>query len=266
MRHMSSSRKTQHGGFTIIEVLVLITVSAILLPLIMDTLASYYFGNINSLNQSTQNTDARTALRVIENDLAFSPSFLEAVTVPSPLLGPGNSTSGSSTWTANRDRLIATTYTTSTSAGQQVPIIYRAMNDDNCSRPTTEMVLRNTVIYFIAPDLHEATVKNLYRRTLAGSTSSLCPGSPTTYDQKTTCKADVATGVCTRTAEVGTDALLMRDIDTFTLEYYADPTNSTPLSLTSDPAIAESVTVSIVPKKRGNVVPEKVSTRITPIR
>lgn len=267
MLRTSISKLRRSHGFTIVELIVIVTVLAILTPLVLTGLGNFYQANISSLRQSTQDTGARGVLRTVEKDLAYSPSFLASQTVTSPLLGPSSSASGPSTWTANRDTLIAYTYATATSSGVRVPVFYQPSGSD-CDQPTSGMMLRNTIIYFVAVDPSNSSINNLYRRTIVGTTptGTPCPGTPATLDQKTTCRPTVASGACTRSAQVGSDTLVMRDVDRLTLEYYALATSTTPLSASSDPASAQSAKISILPKKRGNVVPEEVSIRITPIR
>jgi prepilin-type N-terminal cleavage/methylation domain-containing protein len=264
MRHLSARSNTR--GFTLIEVIVVITVAAILTPIVLNALGDYYYANIYSLQQTTQNTDARSVLRSVEDDLAYSPGFLASFNAPDPLLGPSNSTGGSRSWIANRDKLIATTYTTATVSGQRVPVIDQRTPSDDCSQPEAGMMLRTTIIYFVATDLNDSSVSNLYRRTIVGDPASLCPGTPTTFNQKTTCRANVTAGVCARSTQTGVDAVLMRDIDSITLQYFAQPNDTTPMSATANPASATAVSLTVLPKQRGNVVPESVSIRITPIR
>lgn len=209
-----------HHGFTIIELIVSITVLGILTTLVLTALGNYYYANTSSAGMSVQDTDTRAALRQIESDVMTSAQFLDTTTVSDAVLGPG---AGSTTWSYTSDpssnsnnTLIVTTYATDSSRSN---LIFTDAGS-GCD-PADAAALKITYVYFVAKPAG-SSVFNLYRRTIVPTTAT-CSG--TVPAQSTSC----APGNTSNPLCKGVDALMVsnvKDAGAFTVKYYQKSTDS----------------------------------------
>lgn len=226
----TKNRLHREFGFTIVELLVAMVVLGLLIGLVLGSLGGYYQANINTLTKTTQETDVRSVLRSIETELADSNGFLATTSVP--FSDPQGMDNGTSAWsykgqsdaaTTNRRVLIGLTYATDRNANDPVRLPVFTNTGAGCD-PSAAIPTEVNKIYFIARDQNTTKEQyNLYRRTLV-PTAALC-GSPI---QKRTCAApDVETSptICE-----ASDAMLVNDIKTFTVDYYTSPNDSTPIA------------------------------------
>lgn len=243
-------------GFTIVELIVVITVVALLTPIILGPLGNIYQSSTESLGRATKESDIRGVLRQIEKDLANNKSFAPSHIVAAPLGAKIGATWGAN-WSYNgmggdystRRVLIAKVPATSKlqssdPTNERYPV-FVAPSGTCPTEPTASMAVDNTIIYYMAPAQGSNAAQapsstnpyNLYRRTivpaLAGGTQ-YCYGR--TPAQKTTCPAGVTSGVCSNPG-MGIDALLVSDIRTFDVHYYLNQDTSTtiPGEYTSSP-------------------------------
>ena len=219
MSAMSNNIRHTHG-FTIIELIVSITVLGILTTLVLTTLGSYYYSNTSSAGVSIQDTDTRAALRQIESDVTTSAQFLDTTTVADSVLGPG---AGSTTWSYTNDpsnnsnsSLIVTTYATDANRSN---LIFTDVGS-GCD-PADAAPLKITYIYFVSKPAG-STVFNLYRRTIVPATAT-CNG--TVPAQSTSCApGNTSSSLCK-----GVDALIVSNVknaDAFDVKYYQKSTDS----------------------------------------
>lgn len=225
-------RRTSTSGFTIAELLIVMVVLGVLIGLLYSPLTNLYFSNINGLKSVVQTTDVHSSLRLISRDLSLATGFAATAAVSSPL---GYNNDGT-TWDwrgtdSNHRVLIAGAYATNIlpngdTAGNRTLIF----NSSDCSTPLT-----NTIIYF---------VKNstLYRRTIKNTTST-CGG--TAIAQQQTCAAGVSNAICK-----GADALILNNVSKFSVDYYASPASSTPISGeynsgSTAPSTAQSILLTV---------------------
>jgi len=198
-------------GFTIVELVVVMTVLSILIGLVLVSLGSFFQASTTSLTQTVQSTDTRSVLRAIENDLVTSSGFLPTTTMtPTTPTGSDNldgtwSYKGNDPLKPNNRVLISSNYAT----------------DKPPTDETRSLVLCggtplvNNLIYFAAKD--PATQRyNLYRRTMIGTET----GCLTTPFQKQSC---APTSASTNPPCKASDAVLLFDVESFTVDYYATP-------------------------------------------
>lgn len=201
---------TKHQrGFTIVELLVVVTVLSILVGLVLTSLGSFYQSSTTSLTQTVQSTDTRSVLRKIESDLVTSSGFLATTTMaPVTPTGADNSTGawsykGNDPLKPDNRVLISSNYATD-----------KASTDETRSLVLCGGApLINNLVYFVAKD-PSTNLYNLYRRTMVG-TGSGCSATPF---QKQSCAAASAS---TNPPCKATDAVLLYDVEKFTVDYYA---------------------------------------------
>lgn len=264
MRHLSN----KSSGLTLVELAVVIVVAGIISGIIFTVMYGYYTSNINSLVQSTQDTDTRRTLRMIENELVSADGFKSSITGLSSPLGSNNATAN---WSytgiggnyADRRVLIAATYATT---------IDRANDTNNLRQPvfvddgsgcdySKAKSLKNARIYFLADPQNVVDAANgnyttytLYRRTIVGikptsgtyAQSNYCYGSQgQPIGQKTTCASSVVAAnpsICK-----GSDALLMKNVEKFRVEYYPTDNSTTQ---TSSVDTAKSAILKLTARQR----------------
>lgn len=258
MRHLFNKHS---NGFTIPELIVTITVLTLLTPAVIFGLGNFYQDNITSLAKTTQDTDTRSALNTISNDLRTTTGFRASLNVASVTpLGSNNNATGNNNWSycgigttsttcdgvttnnyATNRVLIAYTFATDgpVSNNQRMPVFINSGGSFNLATVTPATV---AYIYYVAPDPSNASQNNLYRRTIVDvnqttnvfrnispatglwpcSTSNPTNISCVTPYQKTTCASST---VSSYTSVCGaSDAVLLYNIKSFWVDYY-DVTN-----------------------------------------
>lgn len=200
-------------GFTIVELLVVITVSGILMGVLFGPLNDLYTSNSNSIRKVIQTTDAHSALRSIQNNISLSTGFLSQSAITDP--------STSAKWNSASGILITSNYATTADTSPGVRTLVLSASDG-----TTK--LQNNYVYFVSNG-------TLYRRTLA-NTSSTYGGA--TIGQPQTCAAGYTDTVNCKAV----DATIVKNVTGFTVQYYASPESTTTIS---DPTIASTVVLNI---------------------
>lgn len=221
MQLLSTSHQ---AGFTLVEILTVLTVLSILVGLVLTTLYSMYDSNISALHIANQSTDTRTALRVLEDDVNIASSFQAKVASPTSPQGASNDTSE---WSfkgsgASSRVLISQAYaTTSSDSGRA--LVYT--DTSGCGSPSLTDAAKYTRIYFVSGT-------TLYRRTVL-PTNTCAPGP----FQKATCAAGQTAPICQ-----GVDAVILRDVSSFSIAYYTDADDATPVDVYNEPndAVATS--------------------------
>lgn len=268
---------TKHTGFTIVELVVVMAVAALLTGVVLGTLGDFFTDNIRTSATTTQDTDTRSVLRTIENDLASTSGFSRDLAVSASPLGVKNDTTawsytGNDTTTPSNRVLIAGVYATDKAStdDSRMPIFTDTGN--GCAYANAAVV-QNAYIYFAAPDPDpskkssiDSTKRqyNLYRRTIVNTTGgTLCQ---TPYQRQTCSAAVVAanSGIC----KAG-DALLLSDIGTFAVDYYTSPNDKDPIATqystatAADIASMKSIKLSIT---TGRLINGKITQNTAAIR
>lgn len=234
MQALSTKFRSPHSaGFTLVEVLIVLTVMAVLTPVIFVTFDSFYTNTMTSIGKTVQDTDTRSALNMMERELANNAGFLPSMETDEPF-GVGST---GTDWTyrgdsAERRVLIARTYATSESQGSAVrlPIFMKPISG-TCGSVQTEPAVV-THVYFVGKDPNSPSapneIYNLYRRSLLPSSdpTSYCGGVP---HLKQSCAVGVTNSAC-----AATDALLVRDVSSMRIDYYESPNAPSPSVASTD--------------------------------
>jgi prepilin-type N-terminal cleavage/methylation domain-containing protein len=238
------SLMSNKAGFTVVELIVVITVLGILSGLVFFTLGDFYTSNTTSLGVTTQDTDTRGALRQIDRDVATAVDFSDTLATTDPL-GPAI---GTTTWTyaptPEKMVLIASTYATVPTTGM---IIYNKNGASACNNdPLVDTLSKVKSVFFVAAN-PQTGQDSLYRRTITDPNACTSQG----ISQKTSC----AVGVSTTTYPVcaSTDALILDNVQWFKLRFFQNPTDQTAVT---GAAINSARTVEISIKTqapRGNL-------------
>lgn len=258
------SRTTTSPAFTIPELLITMTVGAIIMALIFGPLNDLYDSNTQGVRSIVQASDARGALRQIEREISLTTTFLRQNNVADVTPSTSWNWRGiGSTNDPNNRVLITQNYGTAVIAGPARVVV----TNSDC-----ETVQSINYVYFVKN-------QSLYRRTLVGTSyPSTCDG--VTIEQKRTCA-----NLSDNTAHCqALDAKIVSGVTFFTVDYFAEPYSTQPLdnvtttgtvtdhtlysSATSTvPTTAKTVvlTLTITTGTGNNTVPMTTSLRITKI-
>lgn len=234
MRALSNKQQ----GFTLVEIIVVIVVGTILLGLVLNTMGDFYYDNARSLGKTVQDTDTRGSLRVVEAELANVASFAATLTTPGAPLGMNNGTTWSYRGTDQTRRGLiakvnaATESPHSDTNNNRAPVFMPVAGD--CS-PAVATPAQVSYVYFVTVDPNSPpapnTLYNLYRRTILPSIVAADYCNSRRPWQKQTCAAGVADPQARCEA---VDALLLRNVKTFDVEYFSSSNSETPNATSAD--------------------------------
>lgn len=204
MRHISTDylRRHRQYGFTIVELIVVITISGLLAALLFGPLDDVYVSNSRSIKNVIKVADTHGAIRSVEHLLSISTGFYNTL---------ADHTGTNWDWRGNGSTnrvLITSNYATYPDESQDPTGIRTLLYPCGVTTP-----LINYNIYFVSGG-------TLYRRTML-STITPCSGS---NGQHQTC-ATISGPTCP-----SSDAILLTDVSSFTVDYYANSQDTTPLN------------------------------------
>lgn len=230
-----SARKRQSSaaasGFTIVELIVVIIVTGVLIGLLFGPMDDLYTANNQGLKSTIVASDVNSTMQAIRQTASISYSYDTTNSISDPV---------GTIWTGGSTTLITSNYATSTSTSGDRTILKDYNN--SCA------LLFNNYIFFVRD-------RTLYRRTLTKEgTTTTCGGAA--WDQKQTCTA--GTSAITYPRCKATDAKLLSNVDSFSVEYYASPSSST----TTTPNTAKAIQVTIQIKTTGSSKPVTSKLRI----
>lgn len=218
MRRISIS-----SGFTIVELIVTITVAAILAGILFGPLDDLYRSNVKSLTKVVQTTDTRSALRNIQENIALSSEFLDQNIVADP---------DGTTWAAtdgggNNTVLITSNNATDIDANLDTTNARQLVTDLGCNTP-----VKNNYVYFVSNN-------TLYRRLIKNISTATC--NSMAIGQKQTCAANYSSQPYKDSCQ-GVDATILTGVSSFTVDYYALPADTTTIT---DPTNATTVVLKV---------------------
>lgn len=194
MLFMQAMLTKRSSGFTIPELIVVISVIGVLIGLIFGPFDDLYWANSQSLQTIVQTTDTRGALRQIEREITISKGFLKEST-----MDINGDTPYVNKWNGTSNVLITENY------ALDLP---SATGDVVMAAPACTTPITVNYVYFVYD-------RTLYRRTLKTvPTPAGCAGA--SISQKRTCYAvSLSPANCE-----GRDAKIITDVDSFTISYF----------------------------------------------
>ena len=249
-------------GFTIVELMIAITVLSLLTPIVVFNFGNYFQDNITSLATTTQDTDTQTALGAIATDLRVATGYRASLGVAGVTpLGSDSGATGNVDWSYCGTAVTGTTcdgVTTNDYVTSRVLIAYNFLTDGPADRTTRMPIFINdgssfsqatstpatyAFVYFVAPDRANSSKNNLYRRTIVDvntttnvfrnvsastglwscATSNPSPTVCATPYQKTSCASTMVTSHSSTC--LVSDAVLLYDVKSFWVDYYDSSNN-----------------------------------------
>lgn len=240
---MSQRNKSYTGGFTLVEMIVVIPMVIAILGVVI-ALMTTLINNVASSNGSSQMLyDAQDALTKIEQDTFYSNGFLSSFTPPSPQDINNSGTTAFTSANGNSTSIILNEFATSANpqdTSRQL-VFYATPNLCTANYKANDPFYIK-VIYFVKNNV-------LYRRVIVPTNNQ-----NSTPDANTTCSApwqrnSCASGVV-NTACKAIDSALVSGVSSISLTYYdkTDPTTN----LTADEANSIKVTLNLSSVISGN--------------
>lgn len=204
-------KHTNNRGFTVVELIVVITVTAILSGMLFGPLNDLYTANVSSSAQITQDSDTRGVLRQIANDLTSTTGFVDTIAVPATPTGSNNLTASwiytlpSNAAAANVDTdtqvLMGKVYATDLPYDHEDR---RPIGAGTACDLSQQTFVQNTYVYFVK-------LGTLYRRTMVNSPNAGTPCAA--ISQKQSCQTPNGTNC------LASDAVLLRNVRSFLVTY-----------------------------------------------
>jgi len=238
---------TTKAGFTLVELVVAITVMAIIAVGLFAVLIQTYSSSSYGATQVTIASNAQLAMDQIEQDVRYSDNFDTQLVSPfSDPYGPTNNSSSPQSWTfagtpsssTNRALIIEANATTSNPQANTRTYVYKT-GTYSCSQEIYNPPLHYTKIYFVYNN-------TLYRRTITDTTTSTCNPSTEKQVQKQSCpEASVGSwpSICKANDEV-----IATNVTAFSVDYYYGTGTSA---------------LNVYPTDSGNLVPTADSAQVT---
>lgn len=236
---LNNIRKRAMAGITIVELIVVITVAGLLTGIVFGPLNDLYSSNVTTASRSAQDTYTRGVLRSIENELADAGGWTTSLSPPLGL-GPLNNLLSLESWsycgvsgilscsssTTNR---VLITYTNATDKVSTDPTRLPIFDGTAgvCNTASTIVPIKAYRVYFVGPDATDASKNDLYRRTIVNPLGDvLCNGAIPI--QKTTCAVALLSNLLCKDSSGAShaDAVLLRDIKSFNVDYYPTPNSA----------------------------------------
>lgn len=261
----------QRKGFTIVELIIVITVLGLIFPLSIMIINSYK-DSVFSDDKIKSSVLTQRALYYMDDSVRVASAFL--ATVPSPYTdayGPHNAgSSGGEAWSYKGDSassrvLITQSYATTVNAsntGRQP--VYENTASFNCTTQIRyQPQLPFITIYFVKDSV-------LYKRTLTDTTTSLCPGNA--QQQKQSCPPYIAKASLDASCQAR-DEVLDTNVASFSLAYYQISSDGSSTQIDSnytstDPTIlvsADYAVATVTTSTRSGQVINTVSQRLTKV-
>lgn len=268
----TKSRRSQQGGFSLIELVIVIVVLGIIFPVFSVLFVNTYHDAYISDNKMKTSTSIMQALDYMSDGVQASSSFQTGVSSPyTDAYGANNSgSSGAQAWTykgtSSTNRVLITkNYATSINAlntGRQP--VFKNTPDFNC---TTQMYYQPQLTYLTIYFVNNNT---LYRRILTDTTSALCAGN--SQQQKQTCPPYISSGSWDATCQAN-DEVLMNNVTGFSIDYYQISTDGTstqidPTYASTDPTVlsaADYANVTLVASARTGAATTTMTQRMAKV-
>lgn len=237
--HMSIRQR----GYTIPELLIVMFVLSTMSAILFVTLDAFFYDNLRTLGSTLQVNETRTVLRQMQSNVSEARNFLTVNTVQDPTGPPGGgawSYTGPAPGTDSTKRyLIVSTYATTAAVSDPArSLVYTPGVSGVCNTtdPTNNAILENNYVYFV----HNQT---LYRRTIVNDPATgrtVCGSAPF---QKQSCAPGYTNSRCQ-----ATDAVLLRNVKAFTVDYYATSASNTPVpNIFTTPALLdENISTAVI--------------------
>jgi type II secretory pathway pseudopilin PulG len=244
-------RRISTRGFTIVELVVVITATTILAGVLFGPLDSLYSSNTKSTTKVVQIQDVHNTLRSMQALIVQSSGFLatnqyNATTNPQGVNDPSgtvwrattSSTLGSpdSTLSPGSNVLITSNYATTTNTNTTDQTNAATNNDQTLAKSvaadaTCSVPLQNNYVYFL-----DTATSTLWRRLISNTTSS-CSGS---VIQKQSCITTNTSGYCkTRDIKVATG------VSAFTVNYCSSASSDISACTATPASVVSTIIVSL---------------------
>lgn len=218
MRRMQHTNVTASWGFTLVELVVSMTVVSIIMLTIGVMFTSSYQEAFKTKGQSEADNSLQSAFDIIEKDIRYSISFNGTSGVNPFIDRYGMSTNAQSTpygWNYSLPSLILTSYASNqrSSAVARHPVYENSpISGFNCTNlKMYQPKIRYMTVYFVRDS-------SLYRRILVDKTTPRCNNEEVA--QKQSCPMDAFNSGTVNSSCEARDEELAQNVSALSIEYY----------------------------------------------
>lgn len=232
---MQAMKHTKHSspGFTLVELVVTMTVLAILSSAIFTIYIDNYRQSSRMVTQASLDATAQLGMSVLEHDVRYSFAF--STSMPAGFSDPygrdngGTPVTYSGTSSTTRSLLLSQYATTTNALGNTRQAVYKQGAFSCATNLYDNPKLPYLIVYFVRDN-------SLFRRTITDSTTATC--NPPQY-QKQSCPPSVSpwNAICKAADEV-----IAENVSGFAIDYYSGTdTSPTDVYSSSDPAVLDTM-------------------------
>lgn len=244
---LPTNNRGSSSGFTLIEVLIIAPIVILTVAGFISLMVSMVGDVLVTRDRSAMTFGTQQALDQIEQDVRLGTQFLTTTDTLVTPQGSNNNFTGNAPFTNSAGAFIMSAVTTDENPTSSTRwLIYYANQPNPCgSTQSYNRVFLMKVVYFIKDG-------SLWRRSILPdyNTNEATPDANTVcayYDyvwQRDSCSPGYGTGTRCETD----DALVMENVDSFNVEYFAEPGDTVPIAA-SEAKTAKTVKVTLNGKK-----------------
>ena len=226
------------SGFTLIEMLIIAPVVILVIGGFVALMVSMVGDVLITRDRNTMTYTLQDALNNIEQDTRLSTEFR---TTTGTLPTPQGLNDGTGAFTSSSSLILTSLTSDKNPVDSNRQIIYYASQPNPCgsTQSANRMFLSKTVYYLKNGSLWRRVILPTYNTLATPDENTVC----NTPWQRNTCSPGYSAGVCQTN-----DTEVMKNVDSFNVKYYSDPTSNTDLG-TSGAKDASTIEVTINGKK-----------------
>lgn len=225
MQHTQTNREY---GFTLVEMMVIAPLVILLIGLFIVYIVTATGESSRQTEKNAMSYEIQEALNIIEEDANKAVGYLSSVSSTNtdfPIASKQGSNENTAGYSANSNHLLLMMPATTASTYADSRTLVYLDNPDSTCDPST--IATNDPLYYLA--IYYVRDSSLWKRIIMGSLGghSLCPGySP--WQQASCSPTTMASSPPSHC--VATDAELVKNVSSFTTNYYISTTATTPMS------------------------------------
>lgn len=263
MRCTWPTKRDRTDGFTLIEMLIIAPIVILAIGGFVALMVSMVGDVLFTRDQNAMTYNVQAALDQVEQDIRLGTQFLTTTDDLETPQGSNNNFTGNAPFTVGDGSFILSAVATDENPTSSTRwLVYYANQPNPCDGSESHnRIFLMKIVYFIKDgDLWRRTILPDYNTDSPANGQTICDRYGYGIWQQNSCSPGYAASTRCET----NDSLVMENIDTFDVQYFAEPGDTVPLA-DSDAKAARTVKVTISGKKKtaGELITASGSVRAT---